>query len=164
MKHFALAAAGFALACCAAIEPPLAATPTNEQSSAGLAEAGARWQQVYEEGDWVTLRTLYSDDAVLMTHGQPKVEGADAIIAYLKRLSEMGADAAFRFEPEEAIVEGDLGIVTAKYRMDIDFPGREPVIAVGRSFLVYKWQDGMWKLWRDIDNTAPDATPEDFGG
>jgi len=154
--------AALALACCAGVEPPLAATPTNEQSSAGLVEAGARWQVLYEAGEWEELRTLYADDAVLMTQGQPKIEGADAILAFLQRLSQSGAKVGFRFDPEEAVVEGDLGFVTAKYRMDIAFPGREPSSLAGRSFLVYKWQDGMWKLWRDIDNLAPDVTPEDF--
>jgi len=153
--------AALALVSCAA-EPPLAATPADERSSAGLIEAGARWQVLYEAGEWEELRRLYADDAVLMTQGQPKIEGADAILAFLRRLSGSGADVGFRFEPEEALVEGDLGFVTAKYRMDIAFPGKEPSMVAGRSFLVYRWQDGMWKLWRDIDNLAPDAAPRDL--
>lgn len=32
----------------------------------------------------------------------------------------------------------------------------------GRTFHAYKWQDGEWKLWRVIDNHAPDVTPADF--
>jgi len=162
VKRLSLALAALALASCAGLEPPLAATPTHEQSPAGLEEVGAYWQVLYEAGEWEELRTLYADDAVLMTQGQAKIEGADAILAFLQRLSNTGADVAFRFKPEEAVVEGDLGFVTAKYRMDISFPGKEPTVVVGRSFLVYKWADGRWKLWRDIDNLAPDVTPDDF--
>jgi len=154
--------AALALVSCAGIEPPVAATPTNERSSAGLIEAGAHWQVLYEAGEWAELRTLYADDAVLMTQGQPRIEGADAILAFLQRLPEAGAQVSFRFEPEEAVVEGETGFVTAKYRMDIAFPGKQPSVVVGRSFLVYRWRDGMWKLWRDIDNLAPDVTPQDF--
>ncbi|MEM7703704.1 MAG: DUF4440 domain-containing protein [Pseudomonadota bacterium] len=127
-----------------------------------LEEAGERWRRLYEAGDWMGLRTLYTDDAVLMSQGQPKIEGADAILVFLQRLSQQGAKVTFAFAPEEVEIEGELGIVTAKYRMDIAFPGKDAVKVAGRSLLIYKWQDGSWKLWRDIDNFASDVTPEDF--
>ncbi|MEL7197710.1 MAG: nuclear transport factor 2 family protein [Pseudomonadota bacterium] len=134
---------------------------------AQLAEAGERWRRTYEAGDWETLRTLYTDDAVLMTQGTQKIEGADDIIAFLQRLTNAGASVGFQFDNEEVVLDGiygpdDVGFVTAKYRMDIAFPGRDPTIVAGRSFLVYKWEDEQWKLWRDIDNLAPDAVPSDF--
>ncbi len=162
MQRLLFPLAALAIAACTTIEAPLAATSTNEESAAGLVEAGERWRQLYEAGEWETLRTLYTDDAVLMTQGQAKIEGADAILAFLQRLAQAGAEVSFRFDPEEAVVENGLGFVTAKYRMDIAFPERDPVKVAGRSLLIYKWQDGMWKLWRDMDNFAPDATPEDF--
>ena len=131
-------------------------------SLAGLVGAGTRWKQYYEAGDWANLRTLYTEDAVLMSQGQPKIEGADAILTFLQRLGQQGAKVTFAFAPEEVKIEGDLGIVTAKYRMDIAFPGKDPVKVAGRSLLIYKWQESSWKLWRDIDNFAPDVTPEGF--
>ncbi len=136
--------------------------PIGEQSAQGLVAAGEAWRQLYEAGNWSALRQLYTDDAVLMTQGQPKIEGADNIVTYLKRLSEMGASAQFQFAPEEAVIENGLGFVTANYKMDISFPGRDPVAVAGRSLLIYKWRDDQWKLWRDMDNLAPDVTPEGF--
>lgn len=133
-----------------------------EAASESLIDAGERWKQLYEAGDWEALRNLYTDDAVLMSQGQPKLEGADTIVTFLKRLSQQGATVTFQFAPEEAVIEGGLGFVTARYRMDIAFPGAEPVAVAGRSMLVYKWADDGWKLWRDIDNFAPDVTPDDF--
>lgn len=154
-----------ALAACAA--PAAMAEPsaaTEQYREAQLVEAGERWRVLYEASDWEGLRTLYTDDAVLMTQGQAKTVGADDIVAFLQRLTNVGAAVTFRFKPEETIVEHGLGFVTAKYRMDIAFPEVDPAtVVVGRSFLVYKWQDNGWKLWRDIDNLAPDVTPEDFG-
>lgn len=131
---------------------------------AELAQAGARWRALYEAGDWDGLRDLYADDAVLMTHGQEKIEGADAIVAFLQRIPDAGGSVAFDFANEEVVASEseDEGYVTAKYRMTITFPGREPVVVAGRSFLVYKWNGERWKLWRDIDNLAPDAVAADF--
>lgn len=139
----------------------------NDEDTGGILDpslvaAGETWRSLYESGDWESLRALYTDDAVLMTQGQEKIESADKIVEFLQRLSNIGATVGFQFKPEEARVENDLGFVTAAYRMDIAFPGQEPSVVVGRSFLVYKRQDGEWKLWRDMDNFAPDVTPEDF--
>ena len=151
-----------ALALGSATAAPVFAETVAEPTTQSLVDAGDRWKQLYEAGDWETLRGLYTDDAVLMSQGQPKLEGADTIVTFLQRLSQQGAKVSFQFAPEEAVIESGLGFVTAKYRMDIAFPGAEPVAVAGRSLLIYKWADGGWKLWRDIDNFAPDAKPEDF--
>lgn len=140
----------------------LSETEVSEGPDASLVAAGERWRSLYEAGDWEGLRALYADDAVLMTQGQDKIEGADNILAFLQRLTDMGATVKFRFEPEEARVENDLGFVTALYLMEIAFPGREPAVVTGRSLLIYKRVAGAWKLWRDMDNLAPDVTPESF--
>lgn len=145
-------------------DPPAPIRPAalQQADAAALELAGERWKQLYEAGDWVAIRQLYANDAVLMTNGQPKLVGPDAIVGFLRRLSDMGAKVTFRFDNEEILVDRPYGFVTAKYRMDIAFPGRDPATAAGRSYLVYKLEDGAWKLWRDIDNLAPDATAADF--
>lgn len=162
MNRLFLPLAALALIAPQAAPTPLAASETAAPSAEGLVAAGETWRQLYEAGEWEKLRALYTDDAVLMTQDQAKIVGADNILTFLQRLGNMGAEVAFRFDPEEAVIEGGLGFVTARYRMDISFPGRDPISVAGRSFLVYKWEDGAWKLWRDMDNFAPDATAESF--
>lgn len=132
--------------------------------AAQLAAQGERWRESYEAQDWDALRELYAEDAVLMTQGQNKIVGADAIIAFLRRIPDAGGRVAFEFANEEVALSGadTVGSVTAKYRMTIDFPERDPVTVAGRSFLVYEWEGSRWKLWRDIDNFAPDATAAGF--
>jgi len=162
MSRLLLSLAVIALTLGGATPTPALAQPSAAATSEGLVDAGERWRQLYEAGDWDTLRTLYTDDAVLMSQGQPKIEGADAILAFLKRLSEQGATVTFQFAPEQAVIENGLGFMIAKYRMDVAFAGGEAATVAGRSMLVYKWQDDGWKIWRDIDNFAPDAVPEEF--
>lgn len=108
------------------------------------------------------IRSLYADEAVLMTQRQEKIEGAGSILSFLKRLSDAGATVTLQLQPEENVVQNGHSPATAKYRVDIDFPDAKPTVAVGRFYLVYRWQDGTWQLWRDMDNAAPDLASEDF--
>ena len=103
------------------------------------------------------MRALYTDDAWLMTDNAPAAKGADAIIAYLRRFRDMGATVTFRFASEDIAVERPLGVSVARYWMTAQLPGRPLIQTAGRSLLIYKWQDGRWKLWRDMDNTTPDV-------
>lgn len=123
-----------------------------------LAAAGDNWNALYAAGDWTALRLLYTDDAWLMSDKAPAAKGADAIIAYLRRYRDMGASVTFRFEPEDIRVDGKVGTVVAKYWMTAQIPGRPQVRTAGRSMLIYRWVDGQWKLWRDMDNTTPDVS------
>jgi ketosteroid isomerase-like protein len=125
-----------------------------------LAAAGDSWNALYAKGDWAALRKLYTDDAWLMTDKAPAAKGADAIIAYLRRFRDIGATVSFRFEPEDIRADGKLGTVVAKYWMTAQIPGRPEVRTAGRSLLIYRREGGEWKLWRDMDNTTPDAKVE----
>lgn len=127
-----------------------------------LVEAGERWNALYAAGDWDALRTMYEPDAWLMTDRAPALRSADEIVAYLRRFRDRGAEVTFRFEPEDVQMEQPFGFVTAKYWMTATLPGQaEPIRTAGRSLLVYKWRDGGWRLWRDMDNATPDVVPAD---
>jgi ketosteroid isomerase-like protein len=140
----------------------MAATPAPAGPAEDALKAqGDTWNAAYNAGDWAALRKLYADDAWLMTDKAPAAKGADAIIAYLRRFRDRGAVVNFRFEPEDAVAKKPFGFVTAKYWMTAQLPnGAPPIKTAGRSLLVYKWQGGGWKLWRDMDNTTPDVKVE----
>ncbi|WP_353198769.1 nuclear transport factor 2 family protein [Sandarakinorhabdus sp.] len=143
----------------------LAAPAMAGRAEDALKQEGDRWNAAYSAGDWTALRALYADDAWLMTNKAPVAKGADAIIAYLRRFSGRGAVVQFRFEPEDVMASRRFGVVVARYWMTSQLPGdAAPVRVAGRSMLIYKWQgsgrDGGWKLWRDMDNMAPDIPAE----
>lgn len=154
--RLAAAALALALAGCAAAPPP-------STDAATIAAEGERWNAAYAAGDWTGLRALYADDAWLMTDKAPAAKGADAIVAYLRRSRERGATVRFRFEPEDIRVDRPYAFMVSKYWMTAQLGQREPIRTAGRSLLIYQWRDGGWKLWRDIDNTTPDVTPESPG-
>lgn len=140
------------------------ADKTRAADEAALVAAGGQWNALYSAQDWSALRALYEDDAWLMTDKAPAFRDADEIVDYLKRFADSGADITFQFAPEDVVVDRPYGFVTAKYWMSAAMPDGTEVKTSGRSFLVYKWSDnqdgGTWRLWRDIDNTSPDVSPE----
>lgn len=124
---------------------------------ASLLRAGEDWNRLYAAGDWKALEAHYEPDAWLMTDKAPLARGAPAIIAFLRRYRDLGAQVMFRFQPEDSTIEGRTGTVVTRYWMTAQMPGRPLVRTAGRALLVYKWRDGRWRLWRDMDNVTPDV-------
>jgi ketosteroid isomerase-like protein len=59
---------------------------------------------------------------------------------------------------EDLVVEGDRAYLVTQYSMRITSPEGTLTDLNGRTFLVYrKGVDGMWRVWRDMDNSAPDV-------
>ena len=144
----------------AALSATKAASAAPPDDAAVVARQAERWNAANAAGDWAKLRSLYADDAWLMTDKAPVAKGADAIVAYLRRYRDQGASVSFRFEPEDIHVEGRMAVMVSKYWMTAQMPGRPQVRSAGRSMLVYRRSGNQWLLWRDIDNTTPDVKVE----
>lgn len=147
----------FALAALS-IASPASAAPRD--AKAVIAEQAERWNAAYAAGDWARLRSLYTEDAWLMTDNTPAAKGADAIVAYLRRYRDLGASVVFRFEPEDIHIEPRMAVMVSKYWMTARMPGRPEVRTAGRSLLIYRRTGNRWLLWRDIDNRTPDVKAE----
>jgi len=143
-----------ALAACAA-EP---APPDNSS----LEDFSMKWRAFYEAGDFEAMQDLYEPDAWLMTRDQPARKGVDEILAYFEASRETGAKATISFEYEDETIEGDIAVKVAKWWLESPKAIGEPVRDSGRSLVIFKrGKDGIWRLWRDIDNHTPDVTFED---
>lgn len=123
---------------------------------------GRNWKRFFEAGDTDSLRAMYEPDAVLMAHGSEPQIGVDAILAFLGRNKAVGNRVRIDFANEDISIDGDRAYLTAKYWMTITPASGAGIDVMGRSFLVYKkGADGTWRLWRDMDNQAPDVRAED---
>lgn len=146
----------------AAGEPPAAMQSPDRQQ---IIDWGKKWKRHFEAGDTEKLRDMYEPDAVLMAHGTPPQQGVEAILTFLGRNKAAGNKVTIDFANEEIRIDGSKAYLTAKYWMTISPPGAQPINVRGRSFLVYKkGPDGQWRLWRDMDNQAPDVRAEDRPG
>mgnify|MGYP005993441359 CR=1 FL=1 len=123
-----------------------------------ILDHGELWTSLYERGAFEEMRPLYEPDAWLMTNGAPAAKGVDAILTYLAKSKAEASNVSFAFEPENITIDGDYSFLTSKYWMTIKASSPEPLEIAGRSFLVFKrGNDGKWRIWRDIDNQAPDV-------
>lgn len=145
----------------------LAAQPTAKAElsvadSQQITAWAGQWKRLIEAGDIEQMRDMYEPDAVLMSNGAPPQIGVDAILNFLSRNKVAGNKVTIDFVNEDLALENDRAYLTAKYWMTITLARGSTINVIGRSFLVFKkGQDKKWRLWKDIDNQAPDVRSED---
>lgn len=125
-----------------------------------------KWKSAFQAGDVEQLRDMYEPDAVLMANGAVPAKGREAILEFLGRNKAAGNAVTIDFQNEELKIDGDRAYLTAKYWMTITLQTGKALDFMGRSFLVFKKNPAdngraEWRLWRDIDNLAPDVRAED---
>ena len=123
-----------------------------------IAAEGGKWAHYYEQADLDGLMTLYVEDAIVALHGQPALFGIDAIRDYFaQRIGK--AEATFELDYELRETHGELAYIISKYWLKAtDKTTGALYKEEGRSLLVYKKQDGQWKIAADIDQSTPDVT------
>jgi len=123
-----------------------------------IAAEGGKWAKYYEQENLEGLMTLYVDDAVVALHGQPALFGIEAIRDYFStRIGK--AESIFALDYELRETHGDIAYIISKYWLKaIDKETGDIYKDAGRSLLVYKKQEGQWKIAADIDQATPDVT------
>ena len=102
--------------------------------------------------DAAKVGSYYAKDAIAFPPNADMVQGRDAIQAYWKGLIDAGMAA--QLEVVEAEDDGNLGAEVGKYRI-VTADGK--TVDQGKYVVVWKKQDGAWKLYRDIWNTSMPA-------
>ena len=133
--------------------------PSSRADFASEIEAeGGKWANFYEQEDLEGLMTLYVDDAIVALHGQPALFGIDAIREYFStRIGK--AESVFELDYELRETHGEIAYIISKYWLKAtDKQTGQVYKDAGRSLLVYKKQNGQWKIAADIDQATPDVT------
>ena len=122
-------------------------------------EIGGKWIDRYLAEDLDGLMALYTDDAMVMLHGKPAMQGKAQISEFFA--ASLGkAAVTFDIDVERAEIHDDMAYLISKYWMSIKPHGSDDTITdVGRSLLIYKRDaGGVWKIHADIDQATPDVT------
>jgi uncharacterized protein (TIGR02246 family) len=146
-----------AIAMCAALATPAAAIDAPD--AAQIRAAGDTWARLYSAGDTDAMADLYEPDAWLMTAATPLLRGREAILDHFRKRIAQPIETKWLFHEESLDIVGDVGTLVAQYWLIVTpRDGGDSRTFSGRSLLVYKrGDDGRWRIWRDMDNSAPDV-------
>jgi len=104
-------------------------------------------------GDAAGVTALYTEDAKLLPPNSEILEGREAIQAFWQGGMDMGIKEA---KLETVIVEaqGDAAYEIGKYTLIIKPTGGPVITDKGKYLVVWKRQDGSWKLHADSFHTS----------
>jgi len=124
-----------------------------DSAKAGINAANAAFTEAFSKGDSAAMSALYAKDACLMLTGMPKICGNAAIGGFTATAKKMGL-GGIKLTTLEVTGGKELLSEEGTYEM-LDLKGASA--EKGKYIVVWKMEDGKWKLYRDISNA--DAPP-----
>ncbi len=126
-------------------------TQSNSTEVRGLiAAANEKFMAVFSRGDTAGLATLYTENGQLMPTNSDFVTGREAIQKFWQASIDRGVKAV-KLETIEVDGYGDTAIEVGMYTI-LGEGGR--VFDNGKYIVIWKQEDGEWKLHRDIFNSS----------
>ena len=128
------------------------------KEAAALLDADKAWAAAAGAGVSVdSILSFWTDDARVISPGEPVLTGKDAIRAMVTRSF---AIPGFRisWQPEHAVVSaaGDLGYSVGTNRIVVPDSSGKTLTIDGRYVTVWRKQaDGRWRCVEDISNAGP---------
>jgi uncharacterized protein (TIGR02246 family) len=118
-----------------------------------VAAANEEFMAAFNRGDAAGLAALYTENGQVLPPNSDFVTGKEAIQAFWQAVMGMGIKAA-KLEIIEAEGHGDTAIEVSKYTLQGD---EGQVLDEGKYIVVWKQEEGQWKLHRDIFNSSMPA-------
>lgn len=144
-----------------AAEPHRNTTPTHTADADAIRAIGKQWMALYQAGDYTAIPELYTEDAVIMARGRPRMEGRAALRKSIGNLAA-GRRVAIDITERELEVRGDVAWFVSDFKVTYTPPdaASSPRVEYGRSMLIYlRGADGKWRIHRDMDSPAPEPPP-----
>jgi ketosteroid isomerase-like protein len=125
-------------------------TAIDKQSAKSFIDSiNAKFSEEIKRGDSVALAAHYSADAELLFANSEPIKGKDILSAWAG-LINMGVKE-MNFTTTDITVNADLLAETGKYEILGD---KNALIDRGKYLVVWKKENGEWKLFRDMGNTS----------
>lgn len=124
-------------------------TPTTDVHSE-IRKADDAFEQTFGRGDAAGMADRYTRDGMLLPTGSDFIRGKEAIQDFWQGAMDMGIKEA-KLDIIEVERHGDA--VTELGRYKLSGAGGE-VMDQGKYVVIWKQEDGQWKLHRDIWNTS----------
>ena len=122
--------------------------------SEGISASNDLFMAAFAEGNATAVGELYTDNAVLMAPNSDVVSGREGIVAALQSFMDMGI-SSIKLETVELEEHGDTAIEEGRYTLGT---ADGQTADVGKYIVIWKNDDGTWKLHKDIFNSSQPAT------
>ena len=117
-----------------------------------IASANQKFMDAFSRADAAGIAALYTDDAKLLPPGSPMMTGKDAIQSFWQGAMDMGIKEA-KLEIVAVESADNLAYEVSRFALSGEQQGGESIMLTGKYVVVWKNQDGNWKLHVDIWNT-----------
>jgi uncharacterized protein (TIGR02246 family) len=115
-----------------------------------IAAANKRFVEAVSHGDAAALAALYTDDGQVLPPNAGFVTGQEAVQGFWQAVLDMGVK-----EAELSTIEveglGDTAIEISQFTL---YGAESQLVDKGKYIVVWKREDGGWKLHRDIFNSS----------
>ena len=118
-----------------------------------IAAANKRLEAAFASGSGVSMATLYTSNAKLLPSNSDVVQGTEDIGNFWQAVMDMGI-ATLTLETVELEGNEDTAIDEGRYTLGA---ADGSVLDQGKYIVVWKNDDGAWKLHKDIWNTSQPA-------
>jgi len=107
------------------------------------------FESTFVRGDAAAIASFYTDSGMLLPSGADFVQGKRDIEIFWQKAIEMGVHG-LKLDIVELEQHGDTAIEMSKYTLS-DAEGQ--AIEKGKGIMIWKYEDGAWKMHRDIWNS-----------
>ena len=119
-----------------------------------IANANVDFMVTFNRGDAAGMAELYTEDGQVLPPNSDFVTGKEAIQAFWQAIMDMGIKEA-KLNIVEVEQQGNLAVEISKFSLH---GGEGQVLDQGKYIVIWKQEDGQWKLHRDIFNSSLPAT------
>jgi ketosteroid isomerase-like protein len=120
-----------------------------------IAESNKAFSDAIVKGDSTTVANLYVSDANMLPPNMPKATTPDQIMQVAAAFAKMGLKA---FSIESTDVYGGPDMVTEEGKYLIG-DGSGKTLDEGKYIVLWKQENGKWKMYRDIWNSNMPPPP-----
>ena len=117
---------------------------------ATIRAADDSFESTFARGDAAGMADLYTEGGMLLPTGSDFVKGKQAIGAFWQGAMDMGIKNA-KLDIIEVEQHGDTAIEVGQYTLS---SADDQVLDTGKYVVIWKHEDGTWKLHRDIWNSS----------
>ncbi len=129
---------------------------SDAQIREAIAEGDRNFMSAFNAGDAAALAMLYTNDGQLLPPNSGMVSGTEAIRQFWQGAMDMGIKTA-KLEIAEVKGLGRLAYEAGTYQLFLE---GDQLADRGKYLVIWKKEEGAWKLYRDIWNSSqPPAGP-----